>query len=82
MLKQNRNKQNVTKRNAAVQKFASLMLLLPSSTLLTWIPNIIIQIVILCNVSISPEIPLVIGLMTLTANLIIDPILITINFIK
>ena len=69
------------KRNTVLHKCAARMALLTVSTLFTWIPMLLIQLLILCNVQIPTDVLLWMVLFSLPINLTLDPILILKSYI-
>ena len=69
----------VQKRAEALQKFAARMALVILSTTLTWLPILLLQLIILIGTLVQQHIVLWILLSCLPVNLIIDPILVIIN---
>ena len=76
-VKRQRNKtlQSVGKRKEKLQKLGSRLAVLIVSTVLTWIPIICIQILVLLQITILPDIYFWCLLVSMPINLIIDPIL-------
>ena len=63
-------------RIIALQRFAARNAVVIISTIVTWIPTLIIQTLLVTNISISPGVVLYVVFSSFSANLIIDPILI------
>ena len=80
-IKRGRNQalQSVSKRKQKLEKFAARLTVLILSTVLTWIPILCMQIVILLQITISPSIYLACILVSFSVNLILDPILLIRN---
>ena len=72
----------VQKRTAALQKFAARMALVIVSTTLTWLPILLLQLIVLLGASVEQFIVLWILFSCIPVNLIIDPILVIINTVK
>ena len=71
--------QSVSKRQKNLQKFAVRMAVLILSMAFTWIPILLIQVLVLLHVTIMPSIYLWCVLVTFPTNMIIDPILLIRN---
>ena len=82
-LKRQRNKtlQSVDKRKARLQKLGARFVALILSTVLTWVPILCVQIWVLLQITVSPNIYFWCILVTLPVNLIIDPILLISNLL-
>ena len=80
-IKRGRNQalQSVSKRKQKLEKFAARLTVLILSTVLTWIPILCVQIVILLQITIVRNIYLTCILTSLSVNLILDPILLIRN---
>ena len=83
-IRRRRNKilQSVGKRREKLQKLAARLTLLILSTVLTWLPILCLQILVLVQITILPTIYLWCILGSLPVNLIIDPILLIRNNLK
>ena len=80
--KRNTHLKAIKERQKTLQKFAMRTTLVITSTLLSWLPSIILQILILCGIQIMPFVVLWIVLVSLFTNVILDPILIVRMFIN
>ena len=65
----------VSKRKEKLQKFAIRMTVLILSTSFTWIPVLVVQILVVLQITIPPDIYLWCLMVTFPVNLIIDPVL-------
>ena len=76
-IRQGRNKalQPVGKRKEKLQKLGSRLTVLILSTVLTWIPILCVQILVLLQITVLPNIYFWCVLVSFPVNLIIDPIL-------
>ena len=72
---------NVDKRKERLQKLAARLTLLILSTVLTWMPVVCVQIVVLLKITVSPNIYFWCILVSFPINLIIDPILLIRNML-
>ena len=79
--RRNKTLQSVSKCKAKLQKLGVRLTVLILSTVLTWIPFLSIQIVVLLKISISPNIYLSCICVSFPVNLIIDPILLIRNML-
>ena len=77
----NKTLQNVDKRKERLQKLAARLTILILSTVLTWMPVVCVQILVLLNITISPDIYFWCILASFPINLIIDPILLIRNML-
>ena len=77
----NKTLQSVGKRQERLQKLGSRLTVLIMSTILTWIPVVCVQILVLAKVTILPNIYFWCILVSLPVNLIIDPILLIRNML-
>ena len=77
VIKRRMNKalQSVSKRTGKLQKLAVRLTVLIASTVLTWIPILCVQIIVLFQITILPTIYFWCILVSFPVNLIIDPIL-------
>ena len=76
---QNKTLQCVDKRKERLQKLAARLTVLILSTVLTWIPVVCVQILVLAKITILPDIYFWCILVSFPINLIIDPILLIRN---
>ena len=67
---------DVRKRTKALQRFASRMAIVILSNSLSWLPLIVVQILVLSDVALNVQIFLWVVISCLPVNLIIDPILV------
>ena len=74
--------QSTSKRKKKLEKFATRLTVLILSTVLTWLPILCMQIVILLKITIPPNIYLWCMLVTFPVNLIIDSILLIRNVLS
>ena len=77
----NKTLQNVDKRKERLQKLAARLTLLILSTVLTWMPVVCVQIVVLLKITVSPNVYFWCILVSFPINLIIDPILLIRNML-
>ena len=77
----NKTLQSVDKRKERLQKLAARLTVLILSTVLTWIPVVCVQILVLAKITISPKIYFWCILVSFPINLIIDPILLIRNML-
>ena len=77
----NKTLQNVDKRKERLQKLAARLTVLILSTVLTWMPVVCVQILVLLKITILPDIYLWCILVSFSINLIIDPILLIRNML-
>ena len=75
----NKTLQNVNKRKERLQKLAARLTILILSTVLTWMPVVCVQILVLLKITILPDIYFWCILVSFPINLIIDPILLIRN---
>ena len=66
---------SVSKRKEKLQKFAIRMAVLILSTSFTWVPVLVVQILVVLQVTITPDIYLWCLMVAFPVNLIIDPVL-------
>ena len=78
---QNKTLQCVDKRKERLQKLAARLTVLILSTVLTWMPVVCVQILVLAKVTILPNIYFWCILVSFLINLIIDPILLIRNML-
>ena len=71
--------QSMSKRKRKLEKFAARLTVLILSTVLTWLPILCMQVVILLNITVLPTIYLWCILVSFPVNLIIDSILLIRN---
>ena len=76
-----KNLQYVGKRKEGLQKLAARLSVLILSTVLTWIPILCIQILVLCKITVLPSIYFWCILVSFPINLTIDPILLIRNML-
>ena len=81
--KQRRNKalKSVRKRKEKLQRFAIRMAVLILSTVFTWLPVLVVQILVVFQVTITPDMCLWCLMLTFPVNLIIDPVLLIRNIL-
>ena len=79
--RRNQTLQSVSKRKSKLQKLGARLTVLILSTVLTWIPVLSVQILVLLKVTISPNIYLWCICVSFPVNLIIDPILLIRNML-
>ena len=72
---QNKTLQNVDKRKERLQKLGARLTVLILSTVLTWMPVVCVQILVLAKITILPDIYFWCILVSFPITLIIDPIL-------
>ena len=77
----NKTLQSVDKRKERLQKLAARLTVLILSTVLTWIPVVCVQILVLAKITISPNIYFWCILVSFPINLTIDPILLIRNML-
>ena len=77
----NKTLQNVDKRKERLQKLAVRLTILILSTVLTWMPVVCVQILILLKITILPDIYFWCILVSFPINLIMDPILLIRNML-
>ena len=77
----NKTLQNVDKRKERLQKLAARLTILILSTVLTWMPIVCVQIVVLLKITILPDIYFWCILVSFPTTLIIDPILLIRNML-
>ena len=77
----NKSLQCVGKRKERLQKLGARLTVLILSTVLTWIPVVCVQILVLAKIAISPNIYFWCILVSFPINLIIDPILLIRNML-
>ena len=77
----NKTLQNVDKRKAILQKLAARLTILILSTVLTWMPVVCLQILVLLKIKILPDIYFWCILVSFPINLIIDSILLIRNML-
>ena len=77
----NKTLQCVNKRKEKLHKFAVRLTILILSTVLTWMPVVCVQILVLVKITILPDIYLWCILVSFPINLIIDPILLIRNML-
>ena len=70
-----RSLRNIRKRRRALQKVSVRMAVLILSSSMTWIPVLIVQLLILSGMAVPPDIFLWIVLVCFPANLVLDPVL-------
>ena len=78
----NKTLQCVNKRKEKLQKLAVRLTILILSTVLTWMPVVCVQILVLVKITILPDIYLWCILVSFPINLIIDPILLIRNMLS
>ena len=78
----NKTLQCVNKRKEKLHKFAVRLTILILSTVLTWMPVVCVQILVLVKITILPDIYLWCILVSFPINLIIDPILLIRNMLS
>ena len=76
---QNKTLQSVGKRKERLQKLAKRLTVLILSTFLTWIPILCVQILVLLQITVKPNIYFWCILISFPINLIIDPVLLIRN---
>ena len=74
--------QSVGQRKERLQKLATRLTVLILSTILTWIPIVCVQVLVLTKITISPNIYFWCILVSFSVNLIIDPILLIRNMLS
>ena len=79
--RKNKILQNVGKRKERLEKLGARLTVLILSTVLTWIPVLCVQILVLAKITISPNIYFWCILVSFPINLIIDPILLIRNLL-
>ena len=77
----NKTLQNVDKRKERLQKLGARLTVLILSTVLTWMPVVCLQILVLVKITILPDIYFWCILVSFPINLIIDPILLIRNML-
>ena len=77
----NKTLQNVDKRKERLQKLGARLTVIILSTVLTWMPVVCLQILVLVKITILPDVYLWCILISFPINLIIDPILLIRNML-
>ena len=77
----NKTLQNVDKRKERLQKLGARLTVIILSTVLTWMPVVCLQILVLVKITILPDIYFWCILVSFPINLIIDPILLIRNML-
>ena len=72
----------IRKRNTALDRFAGRMAVLICTNMLTWIPMIVLQILVATGYPVTPQVFLWIVLCCFSVNLTLDPILVLQGVIK
>ena len=79
--RRNKTLQSISKRKGKLQKLGARLTVLLLSTVLTWIPILTVQILVLIKITISPNIYFWCICVSFPVNLIIDPILLIRNML-